>query len=287
VTHTRQGARSIACALAIVLLATAPARGRELPRPTVVEKNGLRYGVIRPVQNKRPAPTLVFLVTSIDDTFNATFGGVPQRMHDAGWLLVTLDLPGHGLERRPDKTVKPQSAPDRDPELLGWRLRMGAGEDILTPFLRKLTAVITELVRSSDADPKRIFSGGISRGGFIALHYAAADRRVAGVVCLIPVTELSALAEFKGLPHTHAQDVSRVAPALAGRPILITIGTNDDRVGTDATLRFAESVVSAARRKGVPNRLELQVRETPGHSYPSDAEAQAAAWLLRLAGAIK
>ncbi len=257
--------------------ALAPGAGAaELPPPTIVKKGDVRFGIVRPRASR--APTLIFLATSLENTFNATYGGVARRAGDAGWVVVSIDLPAHGEDRRPDEIP--------NAELWAWRARTERGEDILRRFTRQVSAVITLLIRSGEADPARIFIGGISRGGYMALHAAAADSRIAGVVGLIPVTELTALIEFKGFPAAKRANAAVVAPALAGRPIWITIGTNDDRVGTAACVRFAQAVVAAAARKHVRNRLELHVREANAHSYPPDAEDQAAAWLRNIAAGI-
>jgi poly(3-hydroxybutyrate) depolymerase len=265
-----------AIVVAVVVLTATAVNARELPKPTIVETNGLRFGVVRPAAVTRPAPTLIFLSTSLESTFNTTYGGIPRLAHDAGWIVVSLDVPGHGRDIRGDEFD--------NAGMYTWRARLAGGENIVETFTRRLSAVVTLLVASGDADASRVFVGGISRGGFMALHAAAADPRIAAVVALAPVTELDVLMEFIGSADTSRTDVSQQAAALAGRPVWITIGTHDDRVDTAACLRFAEAVASAAARGGKTSRLELHVRQAESHTYPSDAEPQAAAWLQKIAG---
>lgn len=257
-------------------LLPAPAMAGELPAPTIVERAGLRFGIIRPAAVTRPVPTLIFFATSIEHTFSATYGGVPRLAHEAGWAVVTLDLPAHGADVR-----DPERLPNAG--LWAWRARLEAGENIVESFTRRLSALVTLLIASGEAESGRVFVGGISRGGFMALHGAAAEPRIAGIVALMPVTELGALLEFKGLAGAGRSDVAGVASGLAGRAVWVTIGTNDDRVDTTASLRLAQAVATAAARAGRRNRLELHVREAQAHTYPEDTEALAAAWLRALA----
>ena len=51
---------------------------------------------------------------------------------------------------------------------------------------------------------------GTSRGGFAALHLAAADSRVGSAAALAPVTDLAALREFQGLGGRSLDPVSRL-----------------------------------------------------------------------------
>ena len=103
-------------------------------------------------------------------------------------------------------------------------------------MLRRATRVLDTLVDEGVTDAEQVVAAGISRGAFIALHFAARDERVGAVAALAPVTDLERLAEFAGArapAAVRALKLERVAHRLACRSIWIAIGSHDDRVGTE------------------------------------------------------
>lgn len=242
--------------------------------------DGIRFGTWGgPAAGRRP--TLVILANSIEGTLGDPYYrqagrtlGDPQAAEP--FLCVTIDLPCHGQERR-----------DGEPaELDGWRWRLERGSDPVADTVRRMRAVLDHLVAAGRADPNRIAVIGTSRGGFMALHVAAADPRVACAVAYAPVVDPAALREFKGaeaLPATRAAALREQAARLAGRPVWISIGANDERVGVDKTLEFATAVHAAAVSRRAPDRCTLHVdAETEGHRVPQGAAEQSAAWILRM-----
>jgi dipeptidyl aminopeptidase/acylaminoacyl peptidase len=138
------------------------------------------------------------------------------------------------------------------------------------------------LVAEKYADPARAAAAGISRGGFLALHWAAAEPRVRWVAAFSPVTELMALREFDGAKdrsQIEAFDLKRVAAKLADRPIWVLIGNHDERVGTDRAIAFTRNLVRAAVEQKRPALVELHVTTTPDHSTPAAAHDEAAGWM--------
>src|SRR5205823_4645299 len=83
----------------------------------------------------------------------------------------------------------------------------------------------------------------------VALDWAAADARVGAVAAFAPVTDLLVLREFHGMEKhaaTKALDLREHAGKLAGRPIWVCIGNNDERVGTDQLIGLTRKVVAAS-----------------------------------------
>jgi dipeptidyl aminopeptidase/acylaminoacyl peptidase len=193
---------------------------------------------------------------------------------DRGFLCVTIDIPSHGAERRAD-----------EPEgLEGWNYRTSRNEDFVAESTRRLTSVLDFLLVRHLADPRRIAVCGTSRGGFLALHFAAKDKRIRCVAAFAPVTDLLMLREFhnqtdtpfaKSLAlHNHVDD-------LAGKPIWIVIGDQDDRVGTDKAISFARQLTAASLKHKVESRGELHVLpESRGHTLPDRVSDDAAAWIV-------
>lgn len=237
--------------------------------------SGIRFGIVGE-KGDQPAPTVVIFVKNIERTLEdpaCNRMGMLLRQQN-GSILVTLDIPAHGADRRPDE---PSNG------LSGWARRLGAGEDIVAPFLQKVSAVLDFLIANGTADPARIGVYGISRGGFLALYFTATDPRVKWCAAFAPVTSLLALEEFRGLnanAMVRSLGLDRIAPRLAGRPVWIAIGNNDDRVGTDNTIYFSRRVVEESLAQGKFPNIELQITTAGGHDRaPGDWEA-AVAWSL-------
>ena len=127
--------------------------------------------------------------------------------------------------------------------------------------------------------------GGTSRGGFCALHLAAAEPQVRTVVCVSPVTDLRALREFKGVTAEQARpyNASALSARLVGRRIWISIGNSDQRVGTDRCVATVRSFVQAAGKASprTPAPIELIMGPSLGHSAIDNAYGLAAEFVLK------
>ncbi len=241
---------------------------------------GIRFGLLG-VKGKSPAPTLfVFAAGAEESLRSADFNKVGRLLGRQGTLCVSLDVPCHGEDQQA-----------KESGLAGWRARLEKGDTLVPGFVGKASAVLDHLIKEGYTDPRRVAACGTSRGGFIALHFAAAEPRVHCVAAFAPVTNLLALREFAGMEKhkaTRALDLTHCAGKLAGRPIWVCIGNRDERVNTDDVIAFTRRVVAAstASDKAVP--VELHVMPTVGHRIHNTAHEEAAAWVracLKDAGA--
>lgn len=239
---------------------------------------GVRYGLWGQAAG-RPAPLVIVLAKTIEGTLGDAYfrqAGNSLAAPSSGGdpvLCASIDLPCHGMEHR-----------DGEPrELAGWRHRLERGEDPMADNNRRLSELLDHLVGTGVADPRRIAVIGTSRGGFLAAHFLAHDSRVACGVAYCPVTDLAALTEFMGaeaVPAVRLAALHRIAAALAGRPLWMTIGGDDERVGTDRAIALAADITAAAAARDVPDRVELRVvAESPGHGTPAGAAERSAAWI--------
>ena len=256
-----------------ILLASAQlctAAGGELKPQILTTPAGVRFG-ISGAKPRQPAPTLVVLATSIEDTLgNKAYLKAGNDLAPRGFLLVSIDLPCHGQSRRSGEAEG----------LHGWRLRLDKGKPLIDEINRDLSAVLDFLIAQRYTDPKRIAACGTSRGGFAALHFAAHDARVRCVAAYSPVTDLAVLREFTGSSsQVHALALVRKADALAGRPIWIMIGDDDGRVSTDKAIAFARALSHAAYARKLASGVELHVMPVAAHSGPPEAGTLSAAWI--------
>jgi dienelactone hydrolase len=221
-----------------------------------------------------PSPTVFTFVTDMEQSIeDPLFGKMARELYSQrGYLIVSLDLPGHGDARKPGEPSG----------LAAWRARLEAGADPVSDFAAQVSAVLDYLIAEGYTDKERVAVSGTSRGGFMAFHVAARDARIRWVVAFAPVTDLIALTEFSGAWNhapSRALALTHLAAKLAGRASWICIGNNDDRVGTDLAIAFSRRLVEAALARGFPPNVELHVPSSQGHPVTPDAHVTAAAWL--------
>jgi len=236
--------------------------------------SGVRFGLLGERGNT-PAPTLFFFAGSIELTLgDDAYNKVGQLLAGKGFIIISLDLPSHGGD-----VVAGEPA-----GLEGWRVRLEKGDDLVNKFDRKVSTVLDYLIKEGYTDPQKVAACGTSRGGFIAFHFAAADKRVKNVAAFSPVTELIVLREFAGLendPHIRSLALANLVDKLAGRGIWVSIGNNDHRVGTDQAIAFTRKAVAADIAQSKPADVELHVHQAIGHTSPANAHEYAAEWLLQ------
>lgn len=223
----------------------------------------------------RPAPTLFVFATAAEQTLtSADYNRAGQLLAKDGCLCVSLDVPCHGADAKKGEAAG----------LDGWRARLAAGTDVAVSLTKQASAVLDHLIKEEYTDAKRVAVIGTSRGGFMALHWAAAEPRVGCVAAFAPVTDLLVLREFRGMEDhaaTKGLALIRHADKLPGRPMWVCIGNNDDRVSTDHLIAFTRKVVAESTAKKVPAPVELHVMPTVGHRIHDSAHAEAAAWIAK------
>ncbi len=237
-------------------------------------KNGYRVGLLGS-KGAAPAPTLFIFAGGIEDALGIVhYNRVGKLLAREGYLCVSLDMPCHGTDSK-DK---------EDRGLAGWRKRLEKGEPLVGRFVAQASRVLDYLVKEKYTDPRQVCVCGTSRGGFMALHFAAADPRVKCVAGFAPVTNLLAVSEFDGLQNhaaTKKANLSNSADKLAGRPVWICIGNNDLRVGTDDVIAFCRKLVKVAVERSKSANVELHVMPVKGHTVHASAHDEVARWLLK------
>jgi poly(3-hydroxybutyrate) depolymerase len=247
----------------------------ETPLPIRIERSpsGLRFGVMGEWRDQ-PAPLILMLQGSLETAQREPiYTEAARLLVRQGFIAVMMDAPAHGEHAQTGEGA----------ELEAWNARVGAGDALLVDFIRQAQHLLDWMIEQGYVDPRRIAVAGTSRGGFLAFHLAAADTRFGWVGGISPVTDLCLLREFAACPRPAAAAalaVEHLVPRLAGRPVWISIGNNDTRVGTDAAVRFARRLAAAGATEGGDAPVELLVHSTPGHRSTSRDHERLAAWLL-------
>jgi CubicO group peptidase (beta-lactamase class C family)/dienelactone hydrolase len=233
---------------------------------------GVRFGVLGP-KPAAPAPVLFVFANDIAGTLqNESYNKIGKLLAAQGVVSVAIDLPCHGESVLPGE---PQG-------LDGWAARLKNDNDPIPGLVKDASAALDFLIAEGYADPAKVTACGTSRGGFSALHFAAGEPRVRCVAAFAPVTDLLALREFKGMeahPRTNELALAKLADKLAGRPVWMCIGNNDERVDTDRAIAFTREVVRASAAAKKPALIELHVMTSVGHTIHPTAHDEAAAWV--------
>ena len=264
--------------LLFLLCAIMSAADRDHPFTLLRTESGNRFAMSgrKPA---RPRPTIFALGQSIERTLtDKDIAHIGWLLEKDGFLMVTLDIPCHGEDSRPGEP----------PRLNGWAFRTSRGEDLVGPFVKRASDVLDWLVSHRYADRSRIAAYGISRGGFMALHFAAADPRVRCVAAVAPVTNMGQLSEFQGqqdTPLVASSAVHRVAGALAPRSLWIVIGSQDDRVGTDSAIQLNRAIAQAASKSEMMPDMTMIIGPWKGHSVDPSMDVHAAHWIRSRCGA--
>lgn len=247
------------------------AAAQEAPLEVLKTPAGVRFGILGKKPDK-PAATLFVFAGGVEDSLKRTeFNKIGQLLLDKGILCVSVDIPCHGKD----------SLPNEPTSLQGWRSRLEKGPSLTGEFAKRASAVLDHLVKEGYTDPKRVAAAGTSRGGFMALHLAAAEPRIGWVIAFAPVTDLRVVTEFAGMEKNQAirdVDLAQHVGKLAGRHIWLCIGNNDLRVGTDEVIDFTRKLVRATKDKS-PVPVEIHVMPTLGHAIHPTAHEEAARWL--------
>jgi len=267
---------TIQFALALFLFLGITAGHTEEPEfKTATTPGGVEYGWWGKETNG-PTPILFVLSGTIEQTLSsAYFRQSGNELEELGYRCVSIDIPCHGKQ-----TVEGESS-----GLKGWADRAGKGDDFVAESNERLSDVLDHLIDTGVADPEKIAICGTSRGGFLAIHFAAHDSRVKAAAGFAPVTDPAALGEFTNVQdHPMVKQLSLVNQAdnLAGRPVWIVIGDQDERVSTAAAIEVAASITAASRAQQVDSKVELRVMPEPGgHKTPVGSASAAAEWIHR------
>jgi hypothetical protein len=208
----RRGALLAACFATIAAAQASPAwLVRDAP-------GGFRFAVTGGKPAK-PAPTLFLIGSSIEDTTRVeTFARIAAPWLEAGGIAVTVDSPSHGVEQPPARE-----------ELAGGLTQAPAGgRRLRQPFTGRLRGLLDHLVERGYTDPGRVAVSGISRGGFLGLHFTASEPRVRRIAALAFVSDLIAPAEFNGAEQNallRSLAVTHLVDRLAGRKFFGIIGS--------------------------------------------------------------
>lgn len=277
-----KAAYSIAIVGCWMVLMNAASSAAAAPAEPTVElgktADGVEYGTWS-TKAARPAPLLIILAGTIEDTLSSPyFRQCGNQLAEQGYLCASIDLPCHGKQVRDSERSG----------LSGWSQRAARGDNFVAECNQRLASVVDHLIEAGAVDPSRMAVCGTSRGGYLAIHFAAHDHRVQCAAAFGPVTDLAAVSEFRAVaeaPLVRQLSLASHAEKLVGRPVWISIGHADERVGTQHAVALGELMEKLARERQIEHRMQVHVVPgTPGHTTPKGAPQQAADWIAEQMG---
>lgn len=193
---------------------------------------------------------------------------------NAGHCVVSFDLPCHG--ERVDEFGE---------SILGMGAAYVAGVDKFEQFVSDGAAVLDACQERGIATNGEIVGYGVSRAGYCLLRLAAADARLRAVAGCSPVTDWVIPEEMtRSCPPEKAEPlhIDHWVDRLANTAVYLSVGSQDDVVGTASCIRFAEKLFDVQRQALPADTLlsQLHVVDSPGHSPSHASRLEATRFLL-------
>ena len=193
---------------------------------------------------------------------------------DAGHFVASFDLPCHG-----------ERVGEHGEGLLGMGAAYLAGIDMFARFVADGAAAIDACQQRGIGANGRVVGYGVSRAAYCLLRLAAADSRLRAVAGPSPCIDWGILEEFcQSCPRTNTWPLrlDNWVDELAHTAVYLSVGSQDDVVGTETVHRFAMGLFSRQRLAHPSDTpcSELHVVASPGHSPSRASRLDATRFLL-------
>lgn len=222
-----------------------------------------------------PLPAFFYFSLSGEDSLCLDPFNQPVQFLQGQMIRVfSMTLPGHECNLPATQAMKI------------WADDYARKMDPIDQFLESFAKAMEFAIHEKFVDPNKIAIGGLSRGGFIALHAAARDERLKFVLAFAPITELHKVKEFAHLhddPKVCSLDLIHVSSKLINQHLRIYIGNCDTLVDTRSSFNFAMSIVDHAHTHHIRSpKVEYFLHPSighRGHGTPPEVFRQGADWI--------
>ncbi len=222
-----------------------------------------------------PLPSFFYFSLAGEDSLCLDPFNQPVQFLEGKMIRVfSMTLPGH--ENRLPATGA----------MKVWADDFSHNRDPISDFLDTFEQALSFTIDNRFASKEKMGVGGLSRGGFIALHIAARHENIKYALAFAPLTELHKIKEFSHLqnnPRVRAFDLVHQSKALARTHIRIHMGNHDSLVGTKEAFTFTMSVVDAAIQEGIRcPQVEFLLHPSighKGHGTPPEIFREGAHWM--------
>lgn len=188
-----------------------------------------------------------------DTALNGDCSIVSDIFLAAGHRVAAIDAPNHG-----------ERIDEYGEGLEGQAKAIQAGVDIFKDTRDTATAFFDLMIERGWVRERHIVLDGTSCGGMMALQVYSTDDRVLAVSIHAPRTYIPKLIEFSHLadnPIIQRSNAEALIPKLANKPLFISIGSSDVRIGAECCFDFY------AKLRAVCTRNQPVLFTGPGASH--------------------
>ncbi|MCB1180831.1 MAG: prolyl oligopeptidase family serine peptidase [Chlamydiia bacterium] len=242
----------------------------------------ITYAFVGPPLEAGPLPAFFYFSLSAEESLKlAPFNAPVLHLQEDPLRVFSFTIPGHG------------EGFDKHEAMDIWADWAEKDSHFLFPFFEKVSETIGNLIDKKIVDPNKMAIGGLSRGGFIATHIAAKEKRFSTLLGYAPLTRLVTIEEFQRkknplfLKEMEKYDLSLLSEDLLHlRHLRFYIGNRDVRVSTDACFAFIRTLSDVAYEKRT-RELTIEMNITPsigykGHGTSDATFAEGANWIRAL-----
>ncbi|HSX13529.1 MAG TPA: prolyl oligopeptidase family serine peptidase [Chlamydiales bacterium] len=221
-----------------------------------------------------PLPSFFyFALSGTDSLMLEPYNQPVEFLHGQMIRVFSMTLPGHESNLPASKAIEV------------WADDLSQKKDPINDFLDAFEKALDFAIQQKFVDPKKIAVGGLSRGGFIALHAAAREERLKYVVAFAPITDLTQVHEFSSIQEkVRFLDLSQISQKLIQQNIRLYISNHDTRVSTQSCFDFAMSVVKSATSHQIRSPKVEFILYPPighqGHGTPPEIFKAGADWII-------
>lgn len=223
-----------------------------------------------------PLPSFFyFALSGTESLLLEPFNQPIEFLHGQMIRVFSMTLPGHENNLPATKAIQV------------WADDYARKLDPINDFLDTFETALHFAIQQKFVDPEKMAVGGLSRGGFVALHAAAREERLKYVLAFAPVTELHKVHEFSSLqddPAVRSLDLTQVSQKLIHQNIRLYVSNHDTRVNTESCFQFAMSIVKNATAHQVRSPKVDLILYPPighqGHGTPPEIFKSGADWII-------
>lgn len=225
-------------------------------------------------QGSKPA-VLFFALSAHMSLFVDPFNQAVLRLSQQGIRVFSWDLPFHGIDQDPNEAMRQ------------WADEFVHNPAFVSDFIALCQENVSYLIEEGYVIPHQLAVAGLSRGGFIATHLAARDKRIQTVLGFAPLTRPQPLEEMEGMTLDRFENcaLSSWVDELVHIRLRFYMGNRDTRVSTDACYDFIRLLTESAFAKGIRSpQVELILYPSigyKGHGTPTAIFYEGADWIKR------
>ncbi|MBA3722084.1 MAG: alpha/beta hydrolase [Parachlamydiaceae bacterium] len=204
-----------------------------------------------------PLPAVFyFALSGIATLYEDPFNQIINELSKEKIRIFSWDLPFH------------QEGSDPKQAMQQWSLELMQNQNFISDFTDQCKSHLDFLIDQKIVNENKIALAGLSRGGFIATHWCANDKRIKSLLGLAPLTKPQPLDDF---PQAHIHSYKQIqlvhlVQNLLHANVRFYIGNCDKRVGTEACFEFINALSNTAYENGIKSpHVEMIIFPSIGH----------------------